>query len=166
MMPTDYEDLEETFFSFFPEAEADPGFGLSLHRQKPTMEEEREWFSGLLKDVEAGNVVMTVAEVDSHAVGNCIVRRVRPGSPLDHRGSLGISIRKQYRGKGIGTALLRETIERCRGKFEILELTVFATNPGARALYKRFGFTDYGHMPRAIKRAGIYIDEWFMYLKL
>jgi putative acetyltransferase len=130
------------------------------------MEEERLWFSDLQKEVEAGNVLMTVAEVDSHAVGNCIVRRERPGSPLDHRGSLGISIRKQYRGKGIGTALLRETIERCRGKFEILELTAFATNPGARALYKRFGFMDYGYMPRAIKRAGIYIDEWFMYLKL
>jgi hypothetical protein len=80
MKPADFEDLEETFFSFFPEVEADPGFGLTLNRQKPTMEEERVWFSGLLKDVEAGNVLMTGRRRLLQ------VFRIPPGHPLSASG--------------------------------------------------------------------------------
>ena len=102
--------------------------------------------------------------MDSHVVGWCDVRRATPGSPIDHRGVLGICIRKQFRSRGVGTALMREVLEKCRGKFEIVELSVLATNPRAFELYKRFGFEEIGVLPRAVKRSGIYIDERLMYL--
>jgi RimJ/RimL family protein N-acetyltransferase len=130
------------------------------------MEDEQKWFADTLKAIEEGNTVMSVAEVDSHVVGSCDVRRTRPGSPLDHRGTLGICIRKGFRGRGIGTALLRETLEKCRGRFELVELRVLASNPRAFELYKRFGFTEFGFLPQAVKRSGMYIDERFMYLKV
>ncbi len=164
--PSDFDDMVETFFSFFPEAEADPSLGLALSRKHPTMEDERKWFSDTLRAIADGNGVLSVAEVDSHVVGWCDVHRTRPGSPLDHRGVLGICVRKEFRGRGIGTALMKETLEKCRGRFEVVELSVFASNPRALELYRRFGFTEFGYLPRAIKRSGIYIDERFMYLTL
>jgi len=166
LKPSDFEDLAEGFFSFFPEAEADPSFGLSLYRQPPTIEDEHKWFAGVLHDLEAGNLVSVVAEVDSRVVGNCIVRRKSPGTPLDHVGSLGLWIRKEYRGRGIGTMLMKATIDGCRGKFEAIELTVLATNERAMRLYSKFGFRRIGTLPKALKRAGSYFDDDLMYLEL
>ena len=166
LKPEDFDELVATFFTYFEEAEEDPGFGLSLLRQKPTMEEERLWFSKTLKDIDDGSVIMMVAEADSHIVGNCVVRRVKPKSPEDHRGNLGISVRKDYRGKGIGEALMKATIEKCRGKFEVIELSVLAHNRRAKRLYEKLGFRTYGTMKYALKRGGRYYADDLMYLKL
>jgi RimJ/RimL family protein N-acetyltransferase len=163
---SDFDDIVETYFSFFPEAGADPSFGLPLFRKMPSVEDERRWFSGVLKDVDAGNLVSSVAEVNSHVIGWCDVRRVAPGSPHDHRGVLGLVVRKEFRGGGIGTALMKETIDKCRDKFESIELKALSNNLRAIKLYKRFGFRACGKLPRAVKRAGKYFDEESMYLRL
>jgi ribosomal protein S18 acetylase RimI-like enzyme len=158
--------MAETWFSFFPEAEADPSFGLILYRERPSMDEERKWFTGVLQDIQNGDLVKAVAEVGGHVVGWCDVRRVAPKTPNDHRGSLGICIRKGFRGRGIGKALVAAAIESCRGKFESLELTVLTDNEHAIRLYSEFGFKTYGMRPSAIKRGGRYFDEHLMYLNL
>lgn len=163
--PTDFEDMAETFLSFFPEAEADPSFGLSLLRRVPTMDEEREWFSTHMRGIEEGNIVSRVAEVRSHVVAWCDVRRLTPGSPLDHRGTLGICVRKGFRGQGIGKSLLEEIIDACRGRFEAIELAVFSNNRSAIGLYEKFGFERVGRVPGAIKRGGKYFDEDLMRLE-
>jgi RimJ/RimL family protein N-acetyltransferase len=166
LRPSDFDDVIQTYYSFFPEAEADPSFGLSLTRKLPSLDEERKWFSSVLKDIEDGDLVSSVAEVDSHVIGWCDVHRMHPGSPLDHRGVLGLCIRNGFRGRGVGTALMKETIDKCRGKFESIELTVQTNNMQAMRLYKRFGFKTYGRLPRAVKRAGRYFDDELMYLRL
>ena len=163
---SDFYDVAEGFFSFFPEAEADPSFGLSLYRKPPSMEEEHKWFADLLHDLGAGNLVSVVAEVDSRVVGHCIVRRKMPGTPMDHVGSLGISITKEYRGQGIGTMLMKAAIDGSKGKFEAIELTVLSSNERAIGLYKKFGFRRVGTLPKALKRAGRYFDDDLMYLEL
>jgi ribosomal protein S18 acetylase RimI-like enzyme len=166
LKPTDFDDFVSTFFSYFDEVKDDPSFGLALMREKPTMDEERIWFDTVLKDMQEGNVVNVVAEVDSHVIGNCVVRRVKPNSPEDHRGSLGIAVKKGFRGRGIGEALMRAAIDRSRGRFEIIELAVVSTNQGAKQLYEKLGFTTYGTRKYALKRGGGYYDEDLMYLKL
>jgi RimJ/RimL family protein N-acetyltransferase len=55
------------------------------------------------------NSIGLVAE-DGQIVGFCEVDRRRPRSPVSHRGDLGISVKKEYRGKGIGTILLEKMI--------------------------------------------------------
>lgn len=62
--------------------------------------------------------------------------------------------------------MLKEMIERCKGKFEILELEVFAGNQAARHLYEKFGFKTYRLRPLSVKRNGKHIDEELMYLRL
>jgi ribosomal protein S18 acetylase RimI-like enzyme len=166
LRPTDFDDFVSTFFSYFDEVKDDPSFGLALMREKPTMEEERVWFETVLKDMQEGNVVNLVAEVDSHVIGNCLVRRVKPKSPEDHRGNLGIAVKKGYRGQGIGEALMRAAIDRSRGKFEVIELAVLTDNRRAKKLYERLGFRTYGVRKYALKRGSRYFDEDLMYLKL
>ncbi len=140
LKPTDFDDFVSTFFSYFDEVKDDPSFGLALMREKPTMDEERVWFDTVLKDMKEGNVINMVAEVDSHFIGNCVVRRVKPKSPEDHRGGLGIAVKKEFRGQGIGEALMRGAIERSRGHFEVIELAVLSNNKRAKKLYERLGF--------------------------
>lgn len=163
---SDINDLIATYASFFPEAEADPGFGLNLYRTRPRPSSSRQYFSKLLKKVKSGRVVFRVAEVDGHVVGSCEVEQVVPGGPLDNRGSLALSVKKEFRSKGIGTALLSATLEACRGKFELIELDVYSNNKGAINLYRRFGFKKYGHLPRAAKRGGQYLDFDYFFLEL
>jgi ribosomal protein S18 acetylase RimI-like enzyme len=166
LKPSDFGDMVEVFFSFFPEAEADLSFGLLLYKEKPTVEDERKWFEGTLKGIAEGNVIMVMAEADSRVVGWCDVRRLAPKTPVDHRGVLGICVKKEFRGRGIGEALIGEVVERCKGKFEVIELTVLSGNEKAIMLYERFGFKKYGARRNAVKRAGRYFDEDLMDLKL
>ena len=158
--------MVETFFSFFPEAKADPSFGLLLYKERPGMDEERKWFENTLKGIREGNIAMVMAEADNHVVGWCDVRRLAPKTPVDHRGVLGICVKKEFRGKGIGEALMKGILEKCRGKFEVVELTVLSGNQKAIKLYEKFGFQKYGVQLGAVKRAEKYFDEYLMDLKL
>jgi len=162
---SDFQSLTDNFYSYFDELEENPDIGLVLMKKKPTLAEELQWFTDFYKKVEEGRTVATVAAEDSKTVGICEVEGYRPGSDVDHRGGLGLVVRKEYRGRGIGTELLRQTIEKCRGKFEIIELSVFTVNK-AKSLYERFGFQTYGHNPQAIKRDNRYLAEDLMLLKL
>lgn len=110
--------------------------------------------------------MVRVAEVDGRVIGWCDVERVAPGGPLDHRGLLAIAIRREFRGKGVGTALMEATLDACRRRFEIVELDVNSNNKQAIRLYKRFGFKGCGLLPGAVKRGGRYFDVEFMFLKL
>ena len=166
LKPSDFDDVVRAFYSYFPEAKDDPGFGLNLYRRRPGIEEEHKWFAEQLKQIRDGNRISLVAEVDSHVVGFCDVWRVRPGTPLDHRGTVGISVVKDHRGKGIGRALLVEAIARSRGTFELLELTVLTNNKRALKLYADLGFRRCGKLVRAMKRGGRYFDEYLMQLPL
>ena len=165
MKPSDFESLTRNFYSLLDEVKENPDIGLVSLRKKPTLSEELQWFANLYKNVEEGKTVATVAEDASRAVGMCEVEGLRPGSDVSHRGVLGLVVAKEYRGKGIGTELMRLTLEKCRGKFEVIELSVFSINK-AKKLYERFGFRTYGHNPHAIKRAGRYYEEDLMLLKL
>jgi ribosomal protein S18 acetylase RimI-like enzyme len=95
-----------------------------------------------------------------------MVRRPKatPKTHNDHRGPLGICLRKGFRGRGIGKALLAAAIEECRKKFESLELTVLTNNEPAIRLNIEFGFKKYGMRPLAVKRGGRDLDEHLMYM--
>lgn len=158
--------MVKTFFSFFPEADANPSFGLLLYDRKPTMKEERKWFQSVTKRIKQGNLVMVVAEVDGRVVGWCEVSREHPKTPRAHRGELGICVKKEYRGMGVGKALVKKALEKSRGMFEVVELTVFSNNKRAIRLYEGSGFKKYAVRHKAIKRAGRYFDEDLMMLQL
>jgi RimJ/RimL family protein N-acetyltransferase len=162
----DFNDLVDDYYSYFEDLEEDSELGLVAPFKRPGIDEEAEWFSSLYSQILNGNAVASVAEVDGKVVGMCDVHRIRPGTELQHTGLLGIAIRKEFRGKGIGEQLMRETLGRCRGKFEIIILDVFVTNKRAISLYRKIGFREFGILPRSVKRGDRYFDEMKMYYPL
>jgi ribosomal protein S18 acetylase RimI-like enzyme len=164
----DFDDLRENYYLCYEEREQGYPIGITLFEERPSYAAEVEWFSGFLHRVLREEVVAVVAEREGHVVGNCSVgpRGPGPGSEVAHVGDLGILVHRDHRGSGVGSALLKEAIERCRGKFEVLTLDVFENNEGAKRLYRRFGFERCGRVPRAIRRRGTYFDEEKMVLIL
>ncbi len=165
---TDFDDLIRTYWLLYEERDAGYPIGIGLFQERPTLADEARWFLRLFEQVQDGSMVASIAEGDGHAVGGCYVHRVGPSetSEAAHMGELGILVHRDWRGRGVGSALLRDALARCRGKFEIVRLAVFVNNPRARALYERFGFVPYGRLPKALHRGGEFIDEDLMYLDL
>ena len=82
---------------------------------------------------------------------------------MAHQCLFAIIVDEQHRGKGVGTALLRELIILSKEKFqlEFIHLEVYEGNPAIN-LYKRFGFEQYGIHERFIKDQGRYISKILM----
>ncbi|HET8550522.1 MAG TPA: GNAT family N-acetyltransferase [Bryobacteraceae bacterium] len=82
-----------------------------------------------------------------------------------HKGLLwGMFVMPSHRGRGIGRALvtkLLETAAALPGLTQV-QLSVTATQPGARRLYASLGFRSFGVEPRALFVDGEYIDEEHM----
>lgn len=84
-----------------------------------------------------------------------------------HRGGLwGVFVEPAARGLGVGERPVAAILDQARGQVEDLILTVTAHNATAIALYKRFGFVEYGLDRRALKLADGYVDELLMRLEL
>ena len=165
---TDFDDLRETYYHLYEERDRGDRVGITLFRERPSLADEVAWFSGLYARSLRGYDVWSVAERDGHVVGNCHIARLgpSPASEQAHVGVLGILVQEAHRGTGVGTALLEHALGAARGRFEVVRLSVFTFNPGAKRLYARFGFVDCGHSPRAIKRGDEYFDEDEMVLLL
>ncbi|HZO01916.1 MAG TPA: GNAT family protein, partial [Burkholderiales bacterium] len=75
-----------------------------------------------------------------------------------HTGMLGIGVLAQWRGRGVGSALLRETLKGARDfGFTRVELVYRAGNPRA-GLHERFGFVREGVQRNAVRLDGTYED--------
>jgi GNAT superfamily N-acetyltransferase len=87
-----------------------------------------------------------VAEVDGVVVGQLDAiggRRRPPGSMRVPRtsASIGIAVLDEWRGRGIGTALMAAAEDWARGRgLTVLELDVATPNEGGRRLYERLGY--------------------------
>lgn len=97
-------------------------------------------------------------------VGGIGVTQIRPHLKYRHRAVMGISVRKEYWGCGLGSFLMQIAVEQTAANgFEQLELGVFEDNVCAIHLYEKFGFAKYGVSPRAFKlKDGTYRDEIIM----
>jgi RimJ/RimL family protein N-acetyltransferase len=80
-----------------------------------------------------------------------------------HVAELGIGVRKDYRGVGVGMALMRTAQEWAKAVgFEKITLVVRASNAVARRLYEKCGFVYEGHRIRQVKYRGQYDDDYMM----
>lgn len=81
-----------------------------------------------------------------------------------HAGQIGMAVRDDWQGKGVGTALLQAAIDLADNWLNLtrLELEVFVDNEPAIRLYKKFGFTIEGTLARFAYRDGQYVDTYTM----
>jgi ribosomal protein S18 acetylase RimI-like enzyme len=91
------------------------------------------------------------------------------GRKNHHKGRLmGMYVRPESRGLGVGKALLQEVITQANGLsgMEQLHLMVVTMNDAARSLYLSAGFEVYGIVHQALKVDTQYWDEELMVLRL
>lgn len=162
---SDFDAIRENYLLVYEERKENPEIGIHLFADPPSYSDEVGWFTNLYRDVLSGNALVSVAEIDGVAIGECTVRRAGPPGPseVSHVGVLGILVHRDHRGSGAGRALMQAALAQCRGKFEIVNLTVLSVNARARKLYEELGFVNVGTVPRAVRRGDRYLDQDLMF---
>jgi ribosomal protein S18 acetylase RimI-like enzyme len=89
-----------------------------------------------------------VAIADTAIVGTIHVE------PRHGVGEIGMLVDREWRGRGVGSALLAAAIDRARGDgLHKLSLEVFPHNAAGRALYRKYGFVEEGRRAKHYRRA-------------
>jgi putative acetyltransferase len=103
-----------------------------------------------------------VAVADGRVVGHLSVAR-EEGPVTAHVASLGMAVAPEWRGRGVGAALLAEAFGWARwAGVEKLALSVYPGNEAARGLYRMFGFTEEGRLVGHSRKSYGYEDEIVM----
>lgn len=125
---------------------------------------EEEFISKFIE----GKDYLLCAYVNNIIVGNCMIRFLTHTKDK-HRAIVGIAIKKEYWGLGIGSIMFDELIDIARNTpgIEQIELDVISQNQRAIALYTKKGFRKTGEMPHQLKlEDGTYLDSNTMILFL
>ncbi len=107
---------------------------------------------------------MLVACAEEEVVGN-LGLETSPNHPrMRHVGSIGMAVRDDWQGKGVGTALMEAALDLADNWLNLtrIELRVYVDNSAAVALYERFGFEIEGTHRRLAFRNGEYVDAYSM----
>lgn len=129
------------------------------------IEKQREW---LQDRVDRDHELFIIGVSDLHpglVIGSLhfhsFNRRV-----LAHHGDFGISVDAAWRGKGVGTAMIRTLLDWAREHptIEKVCLGVYENNEGAIRLYQRLGFKLEGRREKFFKTQRGYVDDLMMSL--
>jgi RimJ/RimL family protein N-acetyltransferase len=130
--------------------------------QTPEKEQEH-----IQKYYDDENKLMVISEVDEQIVS---MSNIESGvkKRIQHVGYLGISILPDYRGIGLGTAVMEAMIEWgvAHPVIEKLTLGVWASNEPALRLYQKMGFVEEGRKVRDVKYANGYYDDCILMYKM
>lgn len=150
--PSDYEAMQKIFVG--PKVTwgtlQQPFPSVEIWRKRLTeIPESQFWLAAMVGDELAGQLEIQTS----------------PNHPRrKHVGQLGMAVRDDFQGKGVGTALMQAAVDMADNWLDLLrlELGVFVDNEPAVRLYQRFGFVIEGTMTRYAFRAGQYADVYAM----
>jgi RimJ/RimL family protein N-acetyltransferase len=124
-----------------------------------TAGDERRYLRALRRYRDAA---VFVAETDEGLVGRLSLGR-DPHPASRHVADLGLMVAAAHRRRGIGRALLQQSVEWARDvEIRKLELHVFPHNDGAIALYESFGFRREGYRKAHYRRGREFVDAILM----
>lgn len=103
-----------------------------------SVEDEAKYIESLQNSTSCA---MFVAKCNGQIVGDASFNS-SPRERLKHRGELGLSVLKDYWGKGIGSKLIEAVMDFAKNTTgcEIIHLSVRSDNKRAIGLYKKYGF--------------------------
>ncbi|NEU05397.1 MULTISPECIES: GNAT family N-acetyltransferase [Clostridium] len=109
-------------------------------------------------------IVAEIQEDDVLKVVGVANLSVNKSNRVRHSASIGIMIRREYQGKGIGRTLMENLIDLADNWLMLVraELGVFTDNEKAINLYKSLGFEIEGKRKYAVIKNGKYEDEYIM----
>jgi len=104
-----------------------------------------------------------VAVIDGEIVGT-IALHTSSRPRVNHKAEIGMMVRDDWQGKGVGTALMQAMIDLADKWLNLtrIELTVFTDNEPAIALYRKFGFQIEGTLRKFGFRDGEFVDAYTM----
>jgi [ribosomal protein S18]-alanine N-acetyltransferase len=104
-------------------------------------------------DVEARAASWTLEGTFVAAAGGEIIGMIHVAPSRHGFGEMGMAVAREWRGGGVGSALLAAAIEWARERgLHKLSLGVFAHNTAAIALYRKFGFVEEGRRIKHYRR--------------
>jgi putative acetyltransferase len=123
----------------------------------------REVWRKRLADPEEGKYSL-VAVVGDEIVGRLGLSTDLGRPRRKHAGGIGMAVRDDFQGQGVGTALLQAAIDMADNWLNLqrLELTVFCDNEPAVHLYRKCGFEIEGTLRQHSFREGQYLDVYYM----
>src|SRR5215212_8658372 len=152
MEPTDYEALQRLFSG--PRV-----ISGTLQLPFPSAEMWRE----RLSEPPEG-LFSLVACVDEEVVGSLSLENSPTRWRMRHVATLGMAVRDDWQGKGVGTALMEAALDLADNWLNLtrIELEVYIDNTAGIALYEKFGFEIEGTHRRFAFRGGEYVDAYSM----
>jgi RimJ/RimL family protein N-acetyltransferase len=137
---------------------------ISFQGEKVSLGDETKYLNDQLKRIVKKQTVALLVFCNNKLIGiSSIDMKDKTES---HEGVFGISIVNEYRGEGIGTILMKLVLEegaRQMPQLRIVTLGVFGGNELAKSMYERFGFKEYGRLPKGVLHKGKYLDHIYMY---
>ncbi len=106
---------------------------------------------------------LLVAEIEGEVVG-VIGLHTSSRPRVNHKAEVGMMVRDDWKGKGVGAALMQAVIELADKWLNLtrIELTVFTDNESAIALYRKFGIEIEGTLRKYAFRDGEFVDAFAM----
>lgn len=129
-----------------------------------TLKEESKYLKDQLEKIKRNKAVQLLVFVNDKLVG---VSEITMKDKVEkHIGVFGISIAKEFRGKGVGKLLMDTVLKEASTnltQLKMVTLDVFANNSLAVSMYEKYGFIKYGKLPKGIIYKNKYVDDVLMY---
>ena len=130
---------------------------------KMSYEDEKEH----IKKVKSSETSNYFVVMKNNKIIGCIGFNGNTARKMKHYGTIGISVLKEYWGRGIATALLEKLISWAKEKgIKKINLDVFENNESAIKLYEKFGFKLEGCIEDGIFDGENYINLLVYGLKI
>jgi len=159
-------DDAEQMIAYVNRISEEPGVAIVLEpgEFKLTAEQERQFIADRLAE---DNSLFLVADAAGKIVG-ALTLRGGLRRAVHHEAVLGITVKKEWRGRGVGDALMAYAVDWAwrSGVITRIELQVFTSNAAAIHLYRKHGFEIEGCRRKAVFREGKYHDDYVMALLL
>ncbi len=129
-----------------------------------SVEQEREYIKNISSD---NNTLMLLGIVDDNIISVSLVSAPNK-KRIAHNSELSISVKKEYWGMGVGSAVIEALIDFANNHeiIKTISLGVKGNNKNAKHLYEKFGFQEVGIHKNFFNIDGNYDDEIQMDLYL
>ncbi|MGH2551271.1 MAG: GNAT family N-acetyltransferase [Thermomicrobiales bacterium] len=136
---------------------------VSMQGEQFELEDEEAFLFARLEEIALERSVTLLATFGERVIG--ITHIAKHGRVEEHVAGFGISVSKDFRGCGLGNALMTHVIaeaERVIDGLRIIMLDVYSANEPGINLYRKHGFEEFGRLREGLLHNGVYLDRVMM----